>query len=94
MQAVLKFNPFPEAAPNRVLVLFLDEAPPAESLKAVEVPGREEMSLRGRELYLHFPDGMGQSKLEVPMQKVGTGRNLNTVSKVARMLEAMSEKIG
>ena len=43
------------------------------------------MTLRGRELYIHFPDGMGQSKLKVPFAGVGTGRNLNTVRALIAM---------
>ena len=37
------------------------------------------MTIKGRELYVHFPDGMGSSKLKVPFADIGTGRNLNTV---------------
>jgi uncharacterized protein (DUF1697 family) len=85
LSGVVDANPFPQAAPNRILILFLDEAPPADSLKAVVAPGREELALRGREIFIHFPDGMGQSKLKVPFQKVGTGRNLNTATKLAAM---------
>jgi uncharacterized protein (DUF1697 family) len=32
---------------------------------------------------------MGQSKLNVPLAKVGTGRNLNTVTKLVEMLKAI-----
>jgi uncharacterized protein (DUF1697 family) len=77
--------PFPQAAPNQLLILFLDEAPPADSLKATVVPGREELALRGRELFIHFPDGMGKSKLKIPFQKIGTMRNLATTTKLAAM---------
>lgn len=72
-------NPFPEAEANRVLVVFLDEAPPPGALEAVVVPGRERLAIRGRELFVHYPDGMGQSKLKLPFAAVGTGRNLNTL---------------
>jgi uncharacterized protein (DUF1697 family) len=90
LSRVLDANPFPRAAPNRVLILFLDEAPPLDGLKAVVAPGREELALRGREIFVHFPDGQGHSKLKVPFQKVGTGRNLNTVGKLAAMAREIS----
>src|SRR5690348_4843585 len=33
MRAVLNANPFPKAAPNFTVVIFLDEPPPADALK-------------------------------------------------------------
>ena len=86
---VVNQNPFPKAAPNRVLIMFFDEPPPPDSLKTVVVPGREELALRGRELFIHFPDGIGRSKLKVPFQTIGTGRNLNTTKKLAEMVQAI-----
>ena len=86
LAAVIAANPFPEAAPNQLLVLFLDAPPDGRALKDWKIPGRERLALRGRELFLHFPDGMGPSKLKVPFADIGTGRNLNTV----RTLLAMS----
>jgi uncharacterized protein (DUF1697 family) len=85
LDRVLAGNPFKKAPPNRVIVLFLDEAPEADVLEGVKAPGGEELVLRGRELYIHYPVGQGVSKLKVPLAKVGTGRNLNTVAKLAEM---------
>jgi uncharacterized protein (DUF1697 family) len=55
--------------------------------------GREEVKLGKRELYIYYPDGMGKSKL-VPaldrvLEKTGTARNWNTVTKLLEMAEAM-----
>ncbi|MDX2014817.1 MAG: DUF1697 domain-containing protein [Myxococcaceae bacterium] len=75
-------NPWPDAAPNQVLVLFLDVAPPKGALAHVKPPGGERLTLIGRELFVHFPNGMGASKLKIPFADVGTGRNLNTVRKL------------
>src|SRR5207245_6257510 len=36
MQAVLKDNPFPKAAPNRTVAVFLDKPLPADALAAVK----------------------------------------------------------
>jgi uncharacterized protein (DUF1697 family) len=91
LDTVLKRNPFRDAAPNRVLVLFLDEAPNASALDALVIPGREEVALVGRELFVHYPDGQGKSKLRIPFAKTGTGRNLNTVTKLAAMARALAK---
>jgi uncharacterized protein (DUF1697 family) len=88
MERVEQGNPFPEAAPARLLVLFLDEAPPQTAVHNVKVPATERLALRGRELYIHFPDGMGRSKLKIPFADVGTGRNLNTVRKLIALAGA------
>jgi uncharacterized protein (DUF1697 family) len=85
MQAVADANPYPEAAPNQLLIMFLDDAPPRSALAKLAIPGRERLALGGRELYIHFPDGMGRSKLRIPFADVGTGRNLNTVRKLIEM---------
>jgi len=89
LRELLDHNPFPEAAPNRIIVLFLDEEPSAASLKEVVAPGGEELRASGRHLFLHFPKGQGQSKLKLPFQKTGTGRNLNTLRKLLAMLDAL-----
>jgi uncharacterized protein (DUF1697 family) len=85
LERVLADNPFPDAAPNRVIVLFLDEAPSRDVLDGVETPGGEELALVGRELYVHYPGGQGQSRLKVPLAAAGTGRNLNTVTRLVAL---------
>jgi uncharacterized protein (DUF1697 family) len=89
LRELLEQNPFPDAAPNRVLLLFLDEKPTAASWKDVVAPGGEQLRASGRQLYIHFPNGMGQSKLKLPFQKTGTGRNLNTVRKLLALLDEL-----
>ena len=49
---------------------------------ALVIPGREEVRLSGREVFVHYPDGMGRSRLKLPFAKDATGRNLNTVQKL------------
>jgi uncharacterized protein (DUF1697 family) len=41
--------------------------------------------LGAREIYVHYRDGMGQSKLVVPAAKAGTARNMNTIATLAKM---------
>ena len=85
MQAVLKDNPFPKAAPNRTVAIFLDDPPPADTLAAVKGKKDEQIGLGKREIYIHYGDGMGQSKLVVPAAKAGSARNMNTVATLAKM---------
>jgi uncharacterized protein (DUF1697 family) len=89
LEAVLNANPFPKAPPNRVIVSFLDQAPPKNALSKLAIPGPEEVVLRGRELFIHYPEGQGRSKLKLPFAKDGTGRNLNTVAKLAAMVSEL-----
>jgi uncharacterized protein (DUF1697 family) len=85
MAAVLKANPFPEAAPNRTVAIFLDEPPPAGALDDAVGAADEEMRLGTREIYVHYGDGMASSKLRIPAAKTGTARNMNTVAKLVEM---------
>ncbi len=85
MAAVLAANPFPDAAPNRTLAVFLDEPPPINALDFVTGKLDEELRLGQREIYVHYGDGMAQSKLKIPAAKNGTARNMNTVAKLAQM---------
>lgn len=85
MQAVLDANPFPDAAPNRVLAIFLDDAPAADALASL--PGRkdEEVAVGAREIYVHYAGGVGTSRLRIPAGEAGTARNMNTVAELAAM---------
>ena len=73
------------AAPDRLLVYFLDRAPARSALAGLEIPGHEEVKVSGREVYIHFPDGIGRSKLAIPLLRTATGRNLNTVRKLLEL---------
>ena len=85
MAAVLAANPFPKAAPNRTVAIFLDESPPPDALGAATGVNGEEMALGKREIYVHYGAGMASSKLRIPAAKAGTARNLNTIAKLAAM---------
>jgi len=78
-------NPFPKLAPNRTVALFLDRAPPADALEGVRGLKNEKIGLGKREIYIHYSDGMGTSKLVIPAAKTGTARNMNTVAALAKM---------
>lgn len=85
MAEVLANNPFPEAAPNRTVAIFLDGPPPGDALERITGGNGEEIRLGEREIYVHYGDGMAQSKLKIPAAKAGTARNINTVSKLAEL---------
>lgn len=83
-------NPYPDAAGNRLIVVFLEKAPPPDALNGWKIPGDEQLTLIGRELFIHFPSGQADSKLKVPFQDIGTGRNLNTVRTLLAMASGKS----
>jgi uncharacterized protein (DUF1697 family) len=85
LETVLKANPFPRAAPNRTVAIFLDDAPPADALKHATGRANEEMRLGAREIYVHYGDGMASSKLKIPAAKAGTARNLNTIDALVKL---------
>jgi len=85
MAQVLAHNPFPDAAPNRTVAVFLDHAPPADTVAAVRGRKDEQIGLGRREIYIHYGEGMAKSKLVVPAAKTGTARNINTVAALAKM---------
>ncbi|BAQ17233.1 DUF1697 domain-containing protein [Methyloceanibacter caenitepidi] len=87
LSAILAGNPFRDASPNKVMVLFLDGAPGARDIDAVSGQKNETLHLGKREIYIHYPDGMGRSKLKVPAAAHGTARNINTVAKLASMAD-------
>ena len=85
MAQVAADNPFPKAAPNRTMAIFLDAAPPKDMLAALRGRKDEEIKLGKREIYVHYGEGMAKSKLVIPAAKAGTARNMNTVAVLARM---------
>ena len=85
MAKVVADNPFQDRAANRTVAIFLDHAPPPEALKAIKGQANEAIRLGAREIYVHYPDGIGRSKLRIPTASDGTARNMNTVAKLAAM---------
>src|SRR5665811_1097473 len=78
MADVLANNPFPDAAPNRTVAIFLDQPPPPDTLETLSGRKDEVVRLGVREIYVHYGDGMGTWKLKIPANKTGTARNMNT----------------
>lgn len=85
LRAVLKANPFAKAEPKHTYAIFLDEAPPRDALDRVSGRRDEQLRRGRREIYVHYPGGMGRSKLRIPAAGAGTARNMNTVAKLVDM---------
>jgi uncharacterized protein (DUF1697 family) len=88
MARVLADNPFPEAPGNRVVAIFLDDPPAANALDDVKHRTQERLACGKREIYVHYGDGMADSRLTIPAAKAGTARNINTVTKLAQLAGA------
>ena len=95
MAAIVEADPFPGADPSRRFVMFLAAAPRDDIAREIEHVrlGPDESRLIGREIHLHCPDGLGDSKLpglltERRLGVTATTRNWRTVS---RLLELSSD---
>lgn len=96
--ALVKANPFPEMAqddPGHLLVMFLKSKASAPRVKELQagIKGREVVRAAGKQAYIMYPDGVGTSKLtnkvvEKALGTSSTGRNWNTVLKVAAAVAA------
>jgi uncharacterized protein (DUF1697 family) len=82
----------PRADPSKLLVMFLARVPDAGAQSALlkEHKGPEMIELRGPEVYLYYPDGVGRSKLtnaflENRLDVAGTARNWNTLKKLVEI---------
>jgi uncharacterized protein (DUF1697 family) len=88
-------NPYPAEAvadPARLLVVFCEGPVPAGTLDLTRY-GRERATGRAREVYVHYPDGIGRSRvtagvLERLTGRSGTGRNWRTVLALRDLLHA------
>jgi len=85
MAQVSPDNPFANAEPNRTMAIFLDDAPPKDTLTHIRGKKDEEIKLGKREIYVHYGEGMAKSKLVIPAARTGTARNMNTVATLAKM---------
>lgn len=99
MRKAVAANPFPERVkeePGKVLVTFLAAAPPAGAEASLEKfkDFPEELRLKGRELYIYFPNGAGKSKVpwssvEKLLKVTGTARNWNSLQAMLAIAEEM-----
>jgi uncharacterized protein (DUF1697 family) len=85
MADVLEANPFRKAEPKYAYVVFLDARPPRDALDHAAGMNGERLGLGKREIFIHYVNGMGRSRLRIPAAKDGTARNLNTVARLAEL---------
>jgi uncharacterized protein (DUF1697 family) len=86
---VLERNPFKDRPGNRIAVLFTNEPLPDDPLSGISGLKNEEVRPGKNELFVHYPDGMGRTKLRMPIEKHGTARNINTVRRLTEMTAAL-----
>lgn len=96
LDRVVAANPFAEAAaddPGRVLVTFFAAGLDPDPAFDADAYGHERVVWAGREAYVHYPDGLGRSRLTPDVltraaRQAGTGRNWRTVLALQGLLAA------
>jgi uncharacterized protein (DUF1697 family) len=91
----------PRADRNKLLVMFLKAVPDAAAQAALtkwhkSKEMKELLEMRGPEIYLYYPDGIGRSKLttaviEDKLDTAGTARNWNTLTKLVETGRALEQ---
>jgi uncharacterized protein (DUF1697 family) len=86
----------PRADMSKLLVMFLSAPPDAadQASLAKAHKGPEMIEMRGPEIYLYYPEGIGRSKLtnaviEAKLRRSGTSRNWNTLTKLVEVGRAL-----
>ena len=96
MRQVVASNPFDTSGDPRFLqVAFLEDTPGAEAASRLD-PQRsppDAFAVRGRNVYLHYPNGVARSKLTneylaAQLQTASTMRNWRTVLTLLKMVDA------
>ena len=96
-QEIVQANPFAETGSeaNKLHVMFLAALPDSAHVEALD-PNRspgDEFAVLGREVFLHFPNGVARSKLtnayfDSSLSTTSTSRNWRTVGKLLEMVNA------
>jgi uncharacterized protein (DUF1697 family) len=91
----------PRADKSKLLVMFLSSVPDGAAQEALKKwhksKGLEELlEIRGPEIYLYYPEGVGRSKLtnaviESKLDTSGTARNWNTLHKLVEAGRAIEQ---
>jgi uncharacterized protein (DUF1697 family) len=85
--AVCVADPFPDAHGSRHMVYFLDNAPAPDTIETARDQAGERIALGTREIYVDYGEGIRFTKLKLSATKISTGRSMNTVVKLANMMD-------
>ena len=87
LRCILDGNPFPGVEATKLHVLFLAATPDPVAAQTLTVPvvDGEDWRLTGQEIYLHYPNGSGRSKMtsaffERALGLAASARNWNSVN--------------
>jgi len=98
VEAIVERGPVlsPRADTSKLLVMFLAGVPDAADQASLSKShkGPEMVEMRGPEIYLYYPEGVGRSKLtnaviEGKLRTSGTSRNWNTLTKIVEVGRAL-----
>ena len=90
LQGVLTACPFKDVAGNRVGIVFAESVNPS----VVEMLGAsdEEVVFGSGAVFIHYPNGMGKSRLKLKGLSSETMRNRNTVEKLAALADDLGRQ--
>jgi uncharacterized protein (DUF1697 family) len=83
LTAIVAANPFPEAHGSRHMVFFYDRPPAPDLIAGCRDIQGERIALGRRELHVDYGEGIRFTKLKIPGKEDRTGRNMNSVRKLA-----------
>jgi uncharacterized protein (DUF1697 family) len=86
LAAIVASNPFPDAHGSRHMVYFYGVCPPDDLIEQCRDRQGEQLALGTRELHVDYGAGIRYTKLKIPGKTDRTGRNMNTVRKLAVLL--------
>lgn len=99
LRDVLARNPFAKRRgiePNKLLITLLAGDPEPEAQEKIRTlkTDPEEVRIEGREIYIYFANGIGQSKLSMSallktLKTTGTGRNWTSITKMLEIAEKL-----
>ncbi len=85
LKKAIAANPFADADPSKAQVVFLPSRASTAGVDKDPSPP-DEYRAKGKEIYCHFPNGLGRSKLSAYLGRTigapGTSRGLKTVTKL------------
>jgi uncharacterized protein (DUF1697 family) len=94
LKKIVDQNPYPDGNPSQVTVAFLTKPAPADGKKRVAEVAQdyEPFSFSGQEVYVHYSQGLGKSKLAEKFSAIvgvsSTVRTIRTVEKVLALCES------